>query len=278
MLKIATRSISVSNPDQVLYPAARFTRHAVVAYYDAVSRYLLPHLRNRPVALKRYPEGIHGESFWEKSAPNFKPDWVKTFPVPRRRSDEPPIDYILINDRATLVWAASISGLEIHPFLHCAPAIDTPTSVVFDLDPGEGSDVLTASRVAFLLKDVLDRLQLESFPKASGSKGVQVYVPLNTATSYAITQPFARAVAELLAKEHSDLIVADMARDLRRGKVFIDWSQNADHKTTVAVYSLRAKRHRPWVSMPLEWVELQRALDRNDADALFFDAVAALDV
>jgi len=277
LLKIGRQSIPVSDLQQVLFPAARFTRGELVAYYIAAARYLLPHLKNRPVALKRYPEGIHGESFWEKDAPNFTPGWVKTFPVPRRTSGEPPIDYILVNDRATLAWIASVSSIEIHPFLHRVPAIDTPTSVVFDLDPGEGSDVLTAARVAFLLKEVLDRLRLKSFAKASGSKGIQVYVPLNTPAGYAATQPFARSVAELLAQDHPDLIVAEMARELRRGKVFIDWSQNADFKTTVAVYSVRAKRHRPYVSMPLGWPELRRALDRADADALHFDPVAALE-
>src|SRR5215216_4969657 len=166
VLKLGKQSIAVSNAEQVLYPAARFTKSALIAYYIGVSRHLLPHLKNRPVALKRYPEGIHGESFWEKDAPNFTPEWVKTFAVPRRRSTEPPIHYILVNDRPTLAWLASVSSLEIHPFLHRVPAIDSPTSVVFDLDPGEGSDVLTAVRVAFLLKDVLDRLRLKSFAKA----------------------------------------------------------------------------------------------------------------
>src|SRR5690242_13852383 len=277
LLKIGKRSIPVSDLQQVLFPAAKFTKGDLIAYYIGVAKYLLPHLKNRPVSLKRYPEGIHGEEFWEKDAPNFTPDWVRTFPVPRRKSGEPPIDYILINDRATLAWVASVDSIELHPFLHRAPAIDTPTSVVFDLDPGEGSDVLTAARVAFLLKDVLDRLQLKSFAKASGSKGIQVYVPLNTPTSYAASEPFARSVAELLAQDHPDLIVAEMPRALRRGKVFIDWSQNTDYKTTVAVYSVRAKRHRPYVSMPLEWPELQRALDRQDGDALYFLPVPALE-
>src|SRR5206468_11247574 len=164
----------------------------------------------------------------------------------------------------------------IHPFLHRVPAIDTPTSVVFDLDPGEGSDVLTAARVAFLLKDVLDRLQLESFAKVSGSKGIQVYVPLNTAVTYDATQSFARSTAELLQKKHADRIVADMAKNLRSGKVLIDWSQNADFKTTVGVYSLRAKRARPYVSIHVRWNELANAQKKSDAALLDFGPNEAL--
>jgi len=279
-LKVGKLSIPVDNPDKVLYPAARFTRAAVVAYYVGVSRFILPHLKNRPVALKRYPEGIHGESFWEKDAPSFTPSWVKTAPVPRR-SGMLPINYIVVNDRRTLGWVASIASLEIHPFLHRVPMLDTPTMIVFDLDPGEGSDVLTCVQVALRLKDVLDRMQLESFPKVSGSKGIQVYVPLNTAVTYEITQAFARTVARLLETEHPDLVVAEMAKHLRAGKVFIDWSQNADHKTTVAVYSLRAKRHRPYVSMPVSWEELVQALERKEPDKLYYgpaDAIKRLGV
>ena len=277
VLQIGKRAIPLSDVGQVLYPAARFTKSEAIGFYLGIAPYLLPHLKHRPVALKRYPEGIHGESFWEKDAPSFTPDWVETFPVPRRNRADPPIRYIVVDDRATLAWLASVNSLEIHPFLHRVPAIDVPTSVVFDLDPGEGSDVLTAARVAFLLKDVLDRLQLESFAKVSGSKGIQVYVPLNTPTAYDVTQAFARSVAEFLARAHPDLVVAEMARSQRAGKVFIDWSQNADFKTTVAVYSLRAKRHRPYVSMPVRWPELQRALDRGDAQSLSFDPVGALE-
>jgi bifunctional non-homologous end joining protein LigD len=275
-LRAGSRTIDVADPDKILYPAARFTKEAVIAYYTGVARFLLPHLRSRPVALKRFPDGIHGESFWEKDAPTFTPSWVKTVAVPRRDASEPPIRYIVIADRATLAWVASIAALEIHPFLHRAKALDTPTSVVFDLDPGEGSDVLTCAHVAFLLKDVLDRLSLASLVKVSGSKGLQVYVPLNTPMTYAVAQPFAKAVAELLEREHRDLVVADMAKSLRARKVFIDWSQNADHKTTVGVYSLRAKRHRPYVSMPVTWDELAHAKDEKNAKALYFDAVAAM--
>ncbi len=276
VLRFGKRSVTVSGAGQVLYPAAKFTKEAVVAYYLAVAPFLLPHLRGRPVSLKRYPEGIHGESFWEKDIPAFAPEWIKTVAVPRRDASAPPIRYIVIDDRATLAWVASIAALEIHPFLHRKEALDVPTSAVFDLDPGEGRDILACVDVALLLKEVLDRLALTAFPKVSGSKGLQIHVPLNGDAPYRVVQPFAKAVAELLAQQHPKLVVADMAKALRKGKVFIDWSQNADHKTTVAVYSLRAKRHRPYVSMPVTWDELAAARKDGDAQALYFTAPDAI--
>ena len=274
-LTIEGRDVPVSNLDKVLYPENHFTKAQVIDYYIRVSGYLLPHFHNRPVTLKRFPDGVRSESFYEKDAPRFTPKWVETFPVPRKAGG-PDIRYILINDLPTLVWCANIASLEVHPFLHQAPHIDRPTSVVFDLDPGTGMDVLACAKVAFLLRDVFERLQMQSFAKVSGSKGIQVYLPLNGPTSYAVTQAFALAVAQLLAKEHPDLIVSEMAKVQRVKKVFIDWSQNADFKTTVGVYSLRAKRGRPYVSLPISWDELRRALDRQDADALLFEPEAAL--
>jgi len=267
--------VTVSNPKKVLYPGGKFTKADVVEYYRRVAPFLLPHFRNRPVTLKRYPNGVFGEAFYEKDAPGFTPDWIKTFPVPRHEGG-PDINYILINDVATLTWAADIAALELHPFLHRVPKIDTPTCVVFDLDPGEGANILHCAEVAFLLRDVLTKLSLKSFAKVSGSKGIQVYVPLNSQVTYEATQPFARAIAELLEREHVNLVVSDMAKNLRVGKVFVDWSQNADHKTTVGVYSLRAKRPRPYVSMPVKWAELKNALKKQDVDLLDFDPKTAL--
>ena len=275
-LKVGGRTVTISNPDKVMYPGAGFTKAQVIDYYVRVSRWLLPHLRHRPVTLKRYPDGVTGEHFYEKDAPSFTPDWVRTFPVPRRGGGEP-IRYILIDDLATLVWCANLANLEIHPFLHRAPEIDAPTFITFDLDPGEGADVLTCARVAFLLRDVLERLQLESFVKVSGSKGLQIYVPLNTSVTYAVTQPFARTLAGLLEREHPALIVSDMSKAVRKRKVFIDWSQNADHKTTIGVYSLRAKREYPFVSAPVTWEELRSALDHKDSGALYFNPEATLE-
>jgi bifunctional non-homologous end joining protein LigD len=270
-----TAKLAITNPDKVLYPAGRFTKQQVVEYYLHVARWLLPHFKNRPITLKRFPEGVRGEFFYEKDAPSFTPAWVKTFPVPRREGGSP-IDYILINDAQTLAWTANMAALELHPFLHRVPKIEQPTAVVFDLDPGEGADVLNCCEVALLLRDVFDGLRLKSFAKVSGSKGIQVYVPLNTPVTYDVTQPFARTVAELLEREHPKLVVADMSKNLRVGKVFIDWSQNADHKTTVGVYSLRAKRDRPYISMPVKWGEIDRALANKNSDDLYFTPGTAL--
>ena len=269
--KIGNRRLSVPNPDRVFYNAGKFTKLDVINYYLTVAPWLLPHLRDRPVTLKRYPNGIRGEVFYEKDAPSFTPEWVKTFPVPRREGG-PDINYIVINDRATLAWTANIAALELHPFLHRVPRLDRPTAAVFDLDPGEGAGLGECIEVVFLLRDVLAKLRLKSFPKVSGSKGIQLYVPLNTPSSYAATQLFAKTIAELLEREHPKLVVADMAKNLRHHKVFIDWSQNADHKTTVGVYSLRAKRDRPFVSMPVKWSELEK----SRVDALQFETAAAL--
>ena len=274
-LTIDGRDVPVTNLDKVLYPEAGFTKAQVIDYYIRVSQYLLPHFKNRPVTLKRYPSGVNGQFFYEKDEPSFAPDWIETFPVPRRAGGSD-ICYILINNLATLVWCANAASLELHPFLHCVPAIDQPTSVVFDLDPGEGADLIPCARVAFLLNDVLKDLGLQAWPKVSGSKGIQVYVPLNSGLTYSVTRPFAKTLAELLAKERPQQIVAEMAKSKRAGKVFIDWSQNADFKTTVGVYSLRAKRERPFVSLPVEWDELKRVLRSRKPERLFFEPQAAL--
>src|SRR5438046_6948054 len=201
-LKVGKRKLSVSNLDKVFYPAGKFTKGQVIEYYVRAAPFLLPHFKDRPVTLKRYPDGVFGEFFYEKDAPGFTPGWVKTFPVPRRDPTQPPIQYILINDAATLAWCASMACLEFHPFLHRAPRIEQPTHVVFDLDPGEDTDILLCCEVACLLRELLETLRLKCFAKVSGSRGVQVYVPLNVPVTYDLTQPFARAVAELLAREH----------------------------------------------------------------------------
>lgn len=270
-MDVAGREIRISNPDKLLYPAAGFTKAQVIDYYVRAAPWMLPHLRGRPVTLKRFPNGVGGEFFYEKDAPGFTPEWVRTFPVPRR-TGESDIRYIVIDDLPTLVWCANLASLELHPFLHRAPEIGRPTAVVFDLDPGEGADILTCARIALLLRDTLTGLGLNSFAKVSGSKGIQVYVPLNATATYAATQGFARGIAEMLEREHPRLVVSEMAKAMRKGKVFIDWSQNADFKTTVGVYSLRAKRPEPFISMPIKWEELEKP-DRN---ALYFGPEAAI--
>jgi bifunctional non-homologous end joining protein LigD len=275
IVAIEGHDVPVSNPDKVLFPDGQVTKAQIVQYYLNISRQLLPHLRNRPVTLKRYPNGALGNFFYEKDAPAFTPDWVKTFPVPRKESGGT-IQYILINDRATLAWLSNLANLEIHPFLHRVPKIDRPTSIVFDLDPGKGADILTCARVAFMLRDLLIRFELQSFVKVSGSKGLQLYVPLNTPIAYQTTQPFAKAVADLLAQQHPKLIVAAMAKALRTNRVFIDWSQNSDFKTTVGVYSLRAKTAKAFVSMPVTWDELDAAVEKNNPSGLYFEMDTAV--
>jgi len=257
-----------------MYPSG-FTKADVLEYYTSIAPVLLPHFKERPVALKRFPDGVRGRSYWEKDAPAFTPAWVKTAPV-WRASGESQIHYIVVKDVRTLAWLSGIAALELHPFLHRASNVDRPTSVVFDLDPGAPADILTCAEVAVLLRDRLKQLRLQSFLKVSGSKGLQLYVPLNTPVGYDATQAFARGLAEGLAASHPSLVVADMARSLREGRVFIDWSQNATHKTTVGVYSLRAKRDRPFVSLPITWQELERAAKKRDAPSLFWDAREAL--
>lgn len=272
--KSSDRPVSFTNPGKLYFPSG-FTKGEMIRYYLDVAPYILPHLENRPVTLIRFPDGVRGESFYEKNAPAHAPDWVTTFPVPRRHR-EGHINYILINNPETLAWCANLGAIELHPFLHRAPEIDVPTHVAFDLDPGEGADIFTCIEVALRLKEVFDGLGLESFPKVSGSKGVQVYVPLNSGASYDATQPFAKSVAALLEREHPDLIVSAMSKALRKKKVMIDWSQNSPSKTTVCVYSLRGKRDEPFVSMPLSWREVQKAQADRDRAALDFTPAEAL--
>jgi bifunctional non-homologous end joining protein LigD len=273
-LEIDGKELSLTNLDKVMYPETGFTKGQVIDYYKGIARYILPHIQDRPITMKRFPNGIGREHFYEKEAPSHTPSWAKTFQVPSNRKNSF-INYILINDVATLVWSANLANLEIHPFLAKAPHIDRPTMVIFDLDPGDGADILSSCEVAFLLKDLLERLDLESFVKVSGSKGVHLHVPLNTPVTYEATQPFAKSVAQLLENEHPDLVVSEMSKFKRKGKVLVDWSQNSEHKSTVAVYSLRAKV-KPFVAMPVRWDEVRKALKKKNAAVLFFEPDAAL--
>jgi bifunctional non-homologous end joining protein LigD len=254
----------------VLWPAAGFTKAGVIDYYARVADAILPHLRDRPLTLKRYPNGVEAQSFYEKRCPSHRPDWVATAPVWSGRNDGD-IDYCLCNERATLIWMAQLAALELHPSLSLADEIERPTVLAFDLDPGEPAGILECCRVGLRLREVLGELELECVPKASGSKGLQVYVPLNIEVTYEQTKPFAHAIAQTLERAEPDLVISRMTKKLRKGKVFVDWSQNDQHKTTVAVYSLRA-RERPTVSTPLEWDEVERAAEREDPDALRFEA------
>ena len=273
-LEIDGKGLTLTNLDKVMYPETGFTKGQVIDYYKEIAHCILPHIKDRPITMKRFPNGIGGEYFYEKAAPSHTPAWAKTFEVPSNRKNSF-INYILINDVATLVWSANLANLEIHPFLAKAPNIDQPTMVIFDLDPGDGADILSSCEVAFLLKDLLERLDLESFVKVSGSKGVHLHVPLNTPVTYEATQPFAKSVAQLLENERPDLVVSEMSKFKRKGKVLVDWSQNSEHKSTAAVYSLRAKV-KPFVAMPVSWDELRKAIKAKDAAGLFFEPDAAL--
>ena len=270
------RRLNLTNLDKVLYPETRFAKGQVIDYYTRVAPALLPHLRDRPLTLKRYPNGVDAKFFYEKQCPKHRPDWVATAEVWSRHSNRT-IGYCVVNDLPTLVWVANLASLELHTQLHCGTDIERPTMVAFDLDPGPPADVLDCARVALWLRDVLADLGLESFAKSSGSKGMQVYVPLNTTkVTYDNTKGFAHALAQLLEKQHPDDVLSVMTKDLRKGKVFIDWSQNDEHKTTVCVYSLRA-RPEPTVSTPVSWDEVQKAHDYADADALKFEAAQVLE-
>jgi bifunctional non-homologous end joining protein LigD len=272
-LEIEGQKIEVSNLDKVFYPKTGFTKGDVIDYYIRVSPYLLPHLKSRPITLKRYPEGVEGFFFYEKQCPGHRPDWIKTTDVPR--SDGSQIHYCVIDNLRALVWAANLADLELHTFLHKAPAIKRPTALAFDLDPGPPADIVLCCQVGLRLKILFDELSLKSFAKTSGSKGLQIYVPLNTPVTYEKTKAFARSVAQALEKECPEIVVEKMRTDLRKIKVFIDWSQNDDHKTTVCAYSLRAKEH-PTVSTPVTWEEVAATLKKKNAALLTFRAEEVL--
>jgi bifunctional non-homologous end joining protein LigD len=248
------RRLKLSNLDKVLYPEPGFTKGQVIDYYTRIAPTVLPHLRGRALTLKRYPNGVDGKYFYEKQRPSHAPDWVKSKTIETGDRD---IDFVLCDDLPTLVWLANLADLELHPSLALAKNPDRPTVLAFDLDPGEPAALPECREVALLLRDMLADLGLDCCAKTSGSKGMQVYVPLNTAVTYDDnTKPFAQAIAQLLEKQNPKLVVSSMKKSLRPGKVFIDWSQNSRHKTTVAVYSLRA-RPQPTVSTPVTWDEIE---------------------
>jgi bifunctional non-homologous end joining protein LigD len=269
------RELELSNLDKVLYPQAGFTKGELIDWYARIGEVLLPHLRGRPLTLKRYPEGVEGKHLYEKRCPTHRPEWVTTAKVwSDRHKGE--IDYCVVEDLPTLVWLANLADIELHTSLSKAAEIERPTAMVFDLDPGAPADVLDCAQVAVWLRGLFEQLDLSCYPKTSGSKGMQLYVPLNGDLSYEQTKPFAKAVAETLEQRFPDRVVSQMSKAKRPGKVLIDWSQNDQHKTTVCVYSLRAKE-RPTVSTPLEWDEVAAALEQDDPQALVFDHVAVLE-
>jgi len=288
------RQLSLSNLDKVLYPAVGFSKAQVIDYYLRVAPVLLPHLTDRLLTLKRYPNGVDAGFFYEKQCPSHAPPWVKKQSVPSSRSERKTIEYCVVDEVATLIWVANLASLELHTSLSHAGlthATDwqTPTMVVFDLDPGEPAGITECAQVALLLRDVFVTLSLTAVVKTSGSKGLQVYVPINVRCGYDETKNFSKALADLLARVHPELVVASQRKDLRVGKVLIDWSQNDEHKTTVCVYSLRA-RPEPTVSAPVTWEEVEAAaegaplsfraedvLARADAHGDLFEAAVAVE-
>jgi bifunctional non-homologous end joining protein LigD len=274
LVTVEGRELALSNLGKVLYPEPGFTKGQVIDYYARVAEVLLPHLRGRPLTMKRYPNGVEGKFFYEKRCPPHRPEWVQTASIWSGRN-EGDIDYCLVEDLPTLIWAANLADLELHTSLSLAAEMETPTAMVFDLDPGAPADVLDCAQVAVWIRGLFEQLGLRCYPKTSGSKGLQLYLPLNTEVSYEQTKPFAKALAETLETKFGDRVVSQMTKAKRKGKVLIDWSQNDRHKTTVCVYSLRAKA-RPTVSTPLEWEELEAALAAEDASLLVFDADQAL--
>ncbi|MGB8010676.1 MAG: non-homologous end-joining DNA ligase [Terriglobales bacterium] len=272
IVEVEGRKLKLTNLDKVLYPAARFTKGQVVDYYVRIAPVLVPHLVGRALTMKRYPEGVGAEQeyFFEKNAPMHRPEWVKTAPI-WSESNRRTIHFILANDLSTLVWIANLASIELHPSLSLAADVATPTMIVFDLDPGPPANIVQCAQVGLWVRAIFDHFGLRSFAKTSGSKGMQIYVPLNTATTYEQTKSFAHAVARLLEQEHPELVVSDMKKAVRTNKVLVDWSQNDAHKTTIAVYSLRAREH-PMVSTPVSWEEVELALKKKDAGRLVFEA------
>lgn len=266
------KDLTLSNLGKVFYPQTGFTKGQVVDYYTRIAPVLLPHLRDRPLTLKRYPNGVEGKFFYEKECPSHRPPWVRTKKVESRGStkDRTHVNFCVCDDLATLVWAANLADLELHTSLSRVGRMARPTTLAFDLDPGAPATIVECGKVALWLRHLCADLGLEGFPKTSGSKGLQVYIPLNNDdVTYKQTKPFALAIAELLEKHHPELVVSNMKKDLRRGKVLVDWSQNDQHKTTVNVYSLRAKE-RPTVSTPVTWKEVERVVKSRDPEKLAF--------
>jgi bifunctional non-homologous end joining protein LigD len=269
-IEVQGKQLKLSNLEKVLYPATGFTKQQVIDYYVRIAPAMVPHLAGRPLTRKRYPNGVDEEFFYEKNAPQHRPDWVKTAPIWSGRNRRT-IHYILADDLATLVWLANLAAIELHPSLALAEDITCPTMMVFDLDPGTPANIVQCCQVGLWLREIFEHFGLRSFPKTSGSKGLQIYVPLNTPTNYESTKTLAHALAQLLEHEHPDAVVSDMKKQLRTGKVFVDWSQNDEHKTTIGVYSLRAREH-PTASTPVTWEEIERALKKKDANLLVFEA------
>jgi bifunctional non-homologous end joining protein LigD len=267
-IEVEGRQLRLSNLDKVLYPKTGFTKGQVIDYYIRIAPVLLPHLAGRPLTLKRYPNGVEGMHFYEKNCPAFRPEWMQTAKIWSEGNNRF-MDYCVVADLPTLVWLANLADLELHTSLSQAPDMQRPSVIAFDLDPGAPANIVQCCQVGLWVRDIFARSGMESFAKTSGSKGLQVYVPLNSTVSYDETKPYAKAIARLLEDQHRDAVVSDMKKALRVGKVFVDWSQNDDYKTTVCVYSLRAKEE-PTASTPVTWKEVENCLKKGDPALLRF--------
>lgn len=256
-VQVGERTLSLSNLSKVMYPAVGFTKAEVIDYYVKIAPVMLDHIGDRGVTLIRFPNGVDGQSFFSKRCVDYRPPWLHAVEGPGH-SDGEPIEYCQLSEPAALAWTANLAALEIHAPMARSSDIERPTIVVFDLDPGPGTDICDCAQVALGIRDLLDHLELVCFPKTSGSKGLQLYLPVNqgSALTHKAASNFALAVAQLLERQQPATVITKMARAVRDGKVFIDWSQNSRHKTTVAPYSLRAK-DQPTVSTPLLWTEVE---------------------
>jgi len=266
-VQVGGRTLSLSNLDKVLWPRTGTTKGEAINYYARVAETLVPHLTGRPLTRVRFPDGVDGERFYEKRAPKGTPEWVNTAPVGMDKAGV--IDFVVCDDTPTLIWLAQMGALELHPSLSKAATMECPSVVAFDLDPGPPAAIRECCLVALRVRELFGNFGLESFAKTSGSKGIQVYVPLNGEETYDTVKPFSQAVAQALEKAEPALVVSRMTKSLRIGKVLVDWSQNTRSKTTVAAYSLRA-RERPTISTPVMWDEVESGASGDDE--LVFEA------
>lgn len=272
--EIAGRSLKVTNLNKVMYPLVGFTKAQVIEYYAKIAPVMLPHIGDRGVTFKRWPDGVTGDSFFNKRCPSHRPDWVGTCLGPGDRAGG--IQYCQLSEIASLAWAGNLAALEIHGPMSRCDDLETPTMLVFDLDPGEPATIVECCQVALSIRDVLDTVGLAAVAKTSGSKGMQLYVPLNTPHTHDHASDFALAVAQLLEKQQPKAVTATMAKKERSNKIFIDWSQNSRHKTTIAPYSLRG-RDRPTVSTPISWDEVSDGADGEPLAFEAFDVVARVE-
>src|SRR5215813_8684385 len=268
MVEVQGRQIKLSNLDKVLYPKAGFTKGQVIDYFIRIAPVLLPHLAGRPLTLKRYPEGVEGMHFYEKNCPPYRPEWMQTAKI-WSEGNKRYMYYCVASDLPTLVWLANLADLELHVSLSVAPDMQRPTVIAFDLDPGPPANIVQCCQVGLWIQEIFAGFGVQAFAKTSGSKGLQVYVPLNTPVTYDQTKDLSRALAQLLENEHGNLLTSNMSKSVRKGKVFVDWSQNDEHKTTICVYSLRAKEE-PTVSTPVTWDEVENCQKKKKADLLKF--------